>query len=70
MSSTSHVFLVINFVYWHWFADENEALNVGQDLLDKKYILPLQNGIKAAFMNDPKAYYRWDTYAVSMFLLV
>lgn len=50
-----------HFVSWIVTAKEvaeKEAIDIGQDLLDKKYILPVQNGTQTTLMNDPKVYYR------------
>lgn len=60
-SSTKNVFSGQHFVNWILRAkevDEKEAHSIGQDLLSKKYILPLENDAEATLANDPKVYYR------------
>lgn len=60
-SSTKNVFSGQHFVSWIMRAkevDEKEAHSIGQDLLSKKYILPLENDAEATLVNDPKVYYR------------
>ncbi|XP_063865444.1 uncharacterized protein LOC135103337 isoform X2 [Scylla paramamosain] len=61
-SSTKNVFSGQHFVNWIMRAkevDEKEAHSIGQDLLSKKYILPLQNDAETTLVNDPKVYYRY-----------
>ncbi|KAG0714129.1 hypothetical protein GWK47_014715 [Chionoecetes opilio] len=56
-SSTKDVFTGQHFVDWIMKAkevDEKEALDIGQDLLNKKYIMPLRKDVQTALMNDPK----------------
>ncbi|XP_045104808.1 uncharacterized protein LOC123500167 isoform X2 [Portunus trituberculatus] len=60
-SSTKNVFSGHHFIKWIMRAkevDEKEAHSIGQDLLSKKYILPLQNDAETNLLNDPKVYYR------------